>query len=170
MNLCDLTGQRFGRLVVARRSDRPYRGGTIWECVCDCGSVVHVYANHLKSGVTQSCGCLGRERRLASKQTHKEAGTRLYGVWACMKSRCYTHSNTSYERYGGRGIRVCDEWRNSYTDFRDWAMQNGYDPHAKRGACTLDRIDVNGNYEPNNCRWVSNSVQQMNKRPKAVSA
>lgn len=169
MKLCDLTGQRFGRLVVVKRSDRVDRGGAIWECKCDCGAVTHVYATHLKSGVSKSCGCLGREHRLASKQKHNEAGTRLYRVWACMKTRCYTPSNTSYERYGGRGIRVCDEWRNSYEVFRDWAMANGYDPNAKRGACTLDRIDVDGNYEPNNCRWVSNSEQQRNKRPKAVS-
>lgn len=169
MKLCNLTGQRFGRLVVVRRSDRGYRGGTIWECRCDCGAVTHVYANHLKSGVTQSCGCLARELSISSKQRHCETGSRLYRVWACMKTRCYTPSNTSYERYGGRGIGVCDEWRNSYEAFRDWAYANGYNPEAKRGECTIDRIDVNGDYSPDNCRWVSNSVQQRNKRPRSVA-
>ena len=166
MKLDDLTGRRFGRLTVVCRSERTSRGGAIWECMCDCGRTKHVYANHLKSGATQSCGCLNREVTKAIRQTHCESGTRLYRLWAGIKTRCYTPSNTSYARYGGRGIGMCDEWRNSFEAFRDWAVASGYDQSAKRGVCTIDRIDVNGDYEPGNCRWTSASEQSKNQRPR----
>ena len=166
MKLDNMIGRRFGRLVVVRRSERTNCGGTVWECICDCGNAKHIYANHLKSGATQSCGCLNRERTVQSKQTHGDAKTRLYRIWAGIKTRCYTPSNTSYARYGGRGIAMCDEWRDSFEAFRDWAMATGYDPNAKRGDCTIDRVNVNGNYEPSNCRWASVAEQNRNQRPR----
>lgn len=163
-SLVDLTGQKFGRLVVLGRGTQKYKGNAFWRCQCDCGSVVDVASNHLRSGRVQSCGCLGRENSAKSHTTHGGSHTRLYGVWACMISRCYTPSNTSYQRYGAKGVKVCDEWRKDFAAFQNWAMSNGYDETAKRGECTIDRIDVYGNYEPNNCRWVSMSAQNKNKR------
>lgn len=95
---------------------------------------------------------------------HGGTGTRLHKVWTMMKQRCSNPNIVEYHRYGGRGIKVCDEWL-SFVNFRDWAMANGYDPEAPRGECTLDRIDNDGNYEPSNCRWID-LKEQMANRPK----
>lgn len=97
-------------------------------------------------------------------EKHGEKYTRLYKVWRGMKERCLYSWHSQWKNYGGRGIKVCPEWSNSYIAFRDWAMSHGYDPNAKKGECTIDRIDVNGDYEPTNCRWVSAKVQCNNKR------
>lgn len=97
-------------------------------------------------------------------RTHGGHGSRLYPIWTAMLARCYHPQNKSFHNYGGRGITVCDEWRNSYEAFRDWALATGYDEKAPRGQCTIDRIDVNGNYCPENCHWVDMKTQAANKR------
>lgn len=154
----DISGQRFGRLVALIPFGKTKHRGTIWKCKCDCGSVVNVERAHLISGATKSCGCI------RNNEHHDESDNRLYAVWAGMKSRCGNKNHASYRFYGARGVKVCEEWSRSFLLFRDWAIRSGYDKTAKRGACTLDRIDPFGDYEPSNCRWISITEQQSNKR------
>lgn len=166
MKLRDLTGQRFGRLTVIKRGEQKNYGNAVWECLCDCGKTTHIAGNHLTLGHVKSCGCLGRERSAARKRTHGGSGSRLHAVWASMIGRCYTTTNTSYPRYGAKGVRVCEEWRRDFAVFRKWALDNGYDENAPRGQYTIDRIDPCGMYEPSNCRWATYTEQNRNKRPK----
>lgn len=161
--LIDLTGKRFGRLQVLMRSGSK-NGSAMWLCRCDCGKTKVICGVELRSGETKSCGCLHRE--IASQTMTKHNGShkeRLYRVWAAMLSRTRNPNATNYKYYGGRGIKVCEEW-NDYEVFRDWALQNGYNPSAQYGECTLDRINVDGNYCPTNCRWVNMSSQNNNQR------
>lgn len=154
----DLTGERYGRLTVVSKAGK--RGKQIcWKCICDCGTEKVIQGNSLKSGRIRSCGCLHKEIVGSIRKSHGETGTRLYQAWENMRARCNRPSAKRYKDYGGRGITVCEEWNCSYETFRDWALNNGYSDEL-----TLDRIDVNGNYEPANCRWISNSAQQNNKR------
>lgn len=152
----DLTGMRFGRLVAMYRSKKDC-AVTIWHCVCDCGKEVDVRAGHLRNGHTQSCGCMHREMVTENNRKHDMSKTRLYTIWSNMKSRCMDPKNPKYKSYGGRDIKVCDEWLDS-TVFFQWALSNGY-----RDDLTIDRIDVNGDYEPDNCRWVGTKEQSLNR-------
>lgn len=169
----DIDGLRFGKLVVICKSVKKALSGSMYECVCDCGKIVVVARSSLTSGHTRSCGCSRRQFLQDRKPGYKHGGEsipgtnrreRLYMVWCGMKERCYSPKHNRYKDYGGRGITICEEWRNDYAAFRDWAMANGYDPNAPRGVCTIDRIDVDGNYCPENCRWVDNKTQCKNKR------
>lgn len=229
MRLIDLTGKRFGRLTVLHRAERNKGRHVVWTCKCDCGNVVNVLGCHLRSGATESCGCLHSETtsknclsvkagdkygRLTvveratpigekpikwkclcecgnyavvetsklksgstkscgcykaeiSKQisaTHNMSSTRLYRVWCAIKRRCYLPTCREYRFYGALGVKMCDEWKNDFVTFHDWAINTGYDEDAPRGKCTIDRIDPYGNYEPSNCRWVDMNVQSHNKR------
>ena len=163
----DLTGQRFGMLTVKKRADdyvmKDGKRRLTWTCVCDCGVEKDIRGTHLTSGAIVSCGCLGHKHLLDSISSHGLRHHRLYGVWCNMKNRCYNEKVKCYPRYGGRGIRVCDEWLHDFKAFYDWAIETGYDETAPYMQCTLDRIDVNGNYEPSNCRWVDVFTQANNK-------
>lgn len=157
--LKDLTGQRFGRLIVLSKRKENKGVQPQWECLCDCGNVCIVTSNHLLMNRTQSCGCLQKER---AKQTNTKHGGRyhsLYSTWLDIKKRCYNPNSHDYHNYGGRGIQMCEEWRNNFDIFEEWCLSHGY---AK--GLSIDRINNNGNYEPSNCRWVSNKTQCNNKR------
>lgn len=168
-SLIDITGYRFGRLVVLSREGSDKDHHATWQCLCDCGNTLTVSGHSLRSGNTRSCGCLMRDTsaRIAQENArHNGSHSRLYAVWNSMRQRCSNPKHKYFRIYGGRGIKVCDEWANDFERFRSWALSSGYDPEAKRGQCTIDRIDGDGDYCPGNCRWVSVKVQNNNRHKK----
>lgn len=162
----DLSGKIFGNwTVLCRADDRIVRGNRhirMWKCCCVCGTERDVLEKSLVNGVSQSCGCVRKEkmREGASKKnrTHGMSGTRLYAIYKHMLNRCYNEHDVRYPRYGGRGISVCDEWRESFEVFMDWSIKNGYAEDL-----SIDRIDVNGFYCPDNCKWSTAKEQADNK-------
>ena len=162
MSKCkDLRGQKFGKLTVLCRLYNTKGHKTYWLCVCDCGNLAEVRSDSLYNGNTKGCGCLNHEPKNIH---HGKYCTRLYRIYYNIKKRCYNHKDeNNYNYYGGRGITMCDEWKNDFMNFYDWAVNNGY----KEGL-TIDRIDVNGNYEPSNCRWITMKQQGRNKRNNKV--
>lgn len=155
----DLTGRKFGKLTVIEKAESR-DGHAVWLCECECGNKKEVRASCLKKGETKSCGCLLGVVMGDRLRTHGIGNeNRLYRIWTGIKTRCYNPKHKTYELYGKRGIRMCDEWKKSFIAFRDLAIMNGYSD-----SLTLDRIDVNGNYEPSNCRWATSKQQNNNKR------
>lgn len=157
-NFIDLTGQKFGRLTVIKRVENSKTKGALWLCKCDCGNETIVQSGNLKNGNSKSCGCLNRENLLKSITTHGLHNEKLYGVWKGMRQRCNNPTSPRYKDYGGRGIIICEEW-NNFKNFYDWAMSNGY----KEGL-SIDRIDNNNGYNPNNCRFTDRTIQSNNRR------
>jgi len=145
MKKVDYSGKRFGKLTVVSEAPRHVmpsgQSCTMWNAVCDCGNTTVVYATSLARDRVKSCGCLQSERMRKRNTVHGMSRTRLYVVWHDMKQRTGNPKSRCYERYGGRGITVCDLWKNDFKAFADWAFEHGYDPDAPKGACTLERID-----------------------------
>lgn len=165
----DLTGMIYGRLKVLYRYPADYitpstgKHTSRWFCLCECGNTSIVSSSQLRSGKTQSCGCLQRERSAQAHTTHGGRYDRLHMMWANMKNRCFNPKYAEYKDYGGRGISVCEDWH-TYEAFRDWALNMGYQSDAVRGKQTLDRIDIDGDYCPENCRLVDMYAQANNKQ------
>lgn len=157
----NIVGERFGRLTVVQHiGDYVFPCGVktqVWKCKCDCGNEKIVKSRELKTGDTKSCGCLKKEINKVINKKHGKTNSRLYNTWSNMKSRCYNTKKKEYSHYGGKGITVCDEWRDDFQAFYDWSMSHGYKDNL-----TIDRIDNSKGYNPKNCRWVTMKEQLNN--------
>ena len=162
-NLESLLGKKIGKLLVISYDDNMIRGkGRKCICKCDCGNTYITWDRLIRYGNRQSCGCLEAVRTQGTYRhgfSRKKSKERLYKTWANMKSRCNNPNTKSYSDYGGRGIKICDEWNNDFISFKNWALSNGYTDKL-----TIDRIDNNKGYYPENCRWVGKDIQGINKR------
>jgi hypothetical protein len=168
----DLSGQRFGKLYVLNYEKTNNRRQAIFKCKCDCGNIAFVVGSRLKNNYTKSCGCLQKEKaktqiqefnnkglRSKGNSKHNMRHTELYKHWCNMKRRCNCKTNHNYMYYGARGIKVCNEWNESFVEFKEWALNNGY-----KDGLSIERIDVNKNYEPQNCKWIPYELQIRNRR------
>lgn len=156
MGLIDMTGKKCGRLTVLERAENDKHGNAMWKCKCECGNIITTLGYQLRSGHTKSCGCLQKDIVRKMNTKHGYSKTRIYRIWDAMKGRCLNPNNDAYENYGGRGIEICEEWMDP-VNFIEWAYDNGYNDNL-----TIERIDIDGNYEPSNCTWVTRAEQNRN--------
>lgn len=155
----NLTGKKFGRLKVIKYYGSNKNGRALWLCECECGNTKIILGNSLLNKATLSCGCYNNEIVKSVNVKHNMSSSKLYKVWQGMKTRCYNKNFIYYKNYGGRGIKICDEWLDNFNTFYKWAINNGY----KEGL-TIDRINNDGIYEPSNCRWITRAEQNRNQR------
>ena len=156
--MSDIAGMKFTRLTALKVVGKTKDNRPAWLCRCDCGNEVVVSEHSLKQNRTKSCGCYKRDMHLKSHYKHGRCGTRLYRIWNNMRNRCDRPSSDNYKWYGGRGISYEKEW-SDFSSFAAWAIANGYDDSLE-----LDRIDTNGNYTPDNCRFVTHRMNCQNRR------
>lgn len=159
----DLIGKKFGRLTVIKYYGSNKYGRSLWLCQCECGNEKVILGNSLLSKSTLSCGCYNKEIIKKVNSKHNMSNIKLYKIWGAIKTRCYNKNFIYYNNYGGRGIIMCDEWKNDFSKFYIWAIENGY-----KDGLTIDRINNNGNYEPSNCRWMTRPEQNNNMRKNII--
>lgn len=153
----DLIGQKFWNLTIIERVGTYKNRKIKYKCQCDCGNITYSDITSLKTGNTKSCGCIKSKFIENLNKTHNESKTRLYKIWIGIKKRCYNPNCHSYHYYGKKGITMDNNWKKNFNSFKEWAINNGYDE-----TLSIDRIDFNGNYEPNNCRWTNSKIQNNN--------
>ena len=161
----DLTGQKFNKLTVIKPAGKEKSGNILWECLCECGNKAVISSYNIRSGRAKSCGCLRAEVSRKNNTTHNMTKTPEFKAWGNIKQRCYNKNYVGYKNYGGRGIKVCDRWLDKESGFENFLEDMGKKPGKEY---SIDRIDTNGDYTPENCRWATNKEQHLNMRTNKI--